>query len=138
MSATALSGAPVSSPALPRTVKGVVRDYLELSKSRIVMMVLITTAAGFLATARPFNVLLLVHTLVGTALVAAGTNALNQYAEREHDARRLIATTGHRFFLKWIVYAPAPPIAILPEIIFIAKLAAFAVAVRFAGPTNRR
>jgi protoheme IX farnesyltransferase len=87
MSATALTGAPVVPIVLPRTVKGIVRDYLELSKSRIVMMVLITTAAGFLAAARPFDAFLLLHTLVGTALVAAGTNALNQYAEREHDAK---------------------------------------------------
>jgi protoheme IX farnesyltransferase len=63
-----------------------IRDYLELSKSRIVLMVLITTAAGFLfAGSRDF--ILLLNTLIGTALVAAGTNALNQYVEREYDAR---------------------------------------------------
>ncbi|HVR39390.1 MAG TPA: heme o synthase [Thermoanaerobaculia bacterium] len=66
---------------------GVVRDYLELSKSRIVLMVLITTAAGFLFGARHVDPLLLVNALIGTALVAAGTNALNQYVEREHDAK---------------------------------------------------
>ena len=65
----------------------VVRDYLALSKSRIVLMVLITTAAGFLAAAHAVDAVLLVHTLIGTALVAAGTNALNQYVEREHDAK---------------------------------------------------
>ena len=81
MSELVLNGARVSSPA------DTVRDYLQLSKHRIVMMVLITTAAGFFAAARPFNALLLMHTLVGTALVAAGTNALNQYFEREHDAK---------------------------------------------------
>jgi len=81
MSELVLSGARVSSLAQ------VVRDYLELSKHRIVMMVLITTAAGFFAAAQPFNAWLLVNTLIGTALVAAGTNALNQYVEREHDAR---------------------------------------------------
>ena len=67
----------------------VVRDYLELSKSRIVLMVLITTAAGFLFAPGEVSALLMVHTLVGTALVAAGTNALNQYVEREHDGRML-------------------------------------------------
>lgn len=76
---------PVASRAKARL--HVLRDYLELSKHRIVMMVLITTAAGFFAAARSFDGLLLLHTLVGTALVAAGTNALNQYVEREHDAR---------------------------------------------------
>ena len=63
------------------------RDYLELSKSRIVLMVLITTAAGYLFAAPHVSALLLMHTLVGTALVAAGTNALNQYVERELDGR---------------------------------------------------
>jgi protoheme IX farnesyltransferase len=63
------------------------RDYLELSKSRIVLMVLITTAAGFLFAATTVDPLLLMHALAGTALVAAGTNALNQYVEREHDAK---------------------------------------------------
>ena len=69
------------------SIGAISRDYLELSKSRIVLMVLITTAAGFLIGARQIDALLLVNTLVGTALVAAGTNALNQYVEREHDAR---------------------------------------------------
>jgi len=64
-----------------------IRDYLELSKSRIVLMVLITTAAGFLFAAKHVDPLLLVHALIGTALVAAGTNALNQYVERDLDAK---------------------------------------------------
>ena len=63
------------------------RDYLELSKSRIVLMVLMTTAAGYLIAAPRVDPLVLVNALVGTALVAAGTNALNQYVEREHDAK---------------------------------------------------
>lgn len=65
----------------------ITRDYLELSKSRIVLMVLITTAAGYLFAAEQVNGLLMLHTLIGTALVAAGTNALNQYVERKHDAK---------------------------------------------------
>jgi len=65
----------------------IVRDYLELSKSRIVMLVLITTVAGFLFAPGAVDPLLMLHTLVGTALVAAGTNALNQYVERNHDAK---------------------------------------------------
>ncbi len=75
--------------ALPRPAgfARVSRDYLELSKSRIVMMVLITTAAGYFFAAPRVDWALLVNTLVGTALVAAGTNALNQYVERDHDAK---------------------------------------------------
>ena len=63
------------------------RDYLELSKARIVVMVLITTAAGYLMAAPNVEAIALLHALIGTALVAAGTNALNQYVEREHDAK---------------------------------------------------
>jgi len=52
--------------------------------------VLLTAAAGFYLGAPPrggVDVLLLVHTLIGTALVAAGTNAWNQIRERDVDAR---------------------------------------------------
>ncbi|HEV7487354.1 MAG TPA: heme o synthase [Thermoanaerobaculia bacterium] len=51
------------------------------------MMVLITTAAGYFFGAQRVDWLLLLNTLLGTALVAAGTNALNQYIERDHDAK---------------------------------------------------
>jgi protoheme IX farnesyltransferase len=61
------------------------RDYLELTKARIVMLVLITTGSGYLAAGLPIDAITLLHTLIGTALVAGGTNALNQYLEREHD-----------------------------------------------------
>lgn len=62
-------------------------DYLELSKARIVLMVLVTTAAGFALAPGAPDFILLIHTLAGTALIAAGTNALNQYAERERDKK---------------------------------------------------
>lgn len=68
-------------------VLAISRDYLELSKARIVMMVLITTAAGYLIGTPRVDALALMNVLIGTALVAAGTNALNQYVEREHDAK---------------------------------------------------
>jgi protoheme IX farnesyltransferase len=51
-------------------------------------MILITTGGGFLlASTRPVDFLGLVNVLVGTALIAGGTNAFNQYFEREHDAQ---------------------------------------------------
>lgn len=65
-------------------------DYLALTKPRVTFMVLVTTAAGFyLGTRGPFDAGRLVLTLIGTLLVAAGTSALNQYAEREADSRML-------------------------------------------------
>ncbi len=49
---------------------------------------LLTAAAGFyLGAGSSVDVRLLLHTLVGTALVAAGTNAFNQLRERDVDAR---------------------------------------------------
>jgi protoheme IX farnesyltransferase len=70
------------------TFASVTKDYLELSKARIVMLVLITTAAGYLiGNTGPIDWMAFFHALFGTALVAAGTNALNQYVEREHDKK---------------------------------------------------
>jgi protoheme IX farnesyltransferase len=62
------------------------RDFLELSKIRIVFMILITTGAGFLLAGR-FSWAPFLNTLLGTALVAGGTNALNQIWERDLDAK---------------------------------------------------
>lgn len=63
-------------------------DYLELTKPRVTLMVLITTLVGFYLGGRgAVDFLLLLHTLLGTALVAGGTSALNQYLERDIDAK---------------------------------------------------
>lgn len=63
-------------------------DFAELVKARLSLLALATAMAGFALGARgPWTYLLLVATLAGTALSAAGAAALNQWAEREHDAR---------------------------------------------------
>ena len=63
-------------------------DYLALTKPRVVLMVLVTTAVGFYLGSWGAPVCwLLLRTLVGTGLAAAGTIALNQYMERDLDAR---------------------------------------------------
>jgi protoheme IX farnesyltransferase len=65
-----------------------VADFLELTKPRITFLVLITTLVGFYMGSRDgLNFLLLFHTILGTGLVASGASALNQYFERELDAR---------------------------------------------------
>ena len=62
--------------------------FLELTKPRITQLVLLTAAAGFyLGAPGGVDLRLLAHTLVGVALVAAGTNAFNQVRERDVDAR---------------------------------------------------
>jgi len=65
-----------------------IAPYWELTKPGITRLVVLTAAAGFLLGARGgVDPALLVHALLGTALVAAGTNALNQWWERDADAR---------------------------------------------------
>jgi heme o synthase len=72
------------------------RAAFELTKPGITRMVLVTTGAGFYlgSTGRVFDLTLLLHTLVGTALAASGCNALNQVAERHNDA--LMPRTARR------------------------------------------
>lgn len=62
------------------------RAFFELTKPGITRMVLVTTAAGFyLASRGAFDFVLFLNTLIGTALAASGTNALNQWVERDAD-----------------------------------------------------
>jgi len=70
-------------------------DWVELTKPRITLLVTLTTAAGFaLASERPLDLPKFAATLVGTALVAAGSAAWNQYVERETD--QLMRRTASR------------------------------------------
>ncbi|OWK36206.1 Heme O synthase, protoheme IX farnesyltransferase [Fimbriiglobus ruber] len=66
-----------------------VADYVELTKPRIATMALVTVAVGFLlgAPTAEFRADLLVHTLIGAGMVAAGGSALNHWLERRADAR---------------------------------------------------
>lgn len=61
-------------------------DFLQLSKPRLNALVIATTLGGYyIAGGRTGDFALLFHTLVGTALVAAGSSAFNQYYERVTD-----------------------------------------------------
>ena len=60
---------------------------VELTKPRLSLLVLLTTAVSFiLAADGPVDLVLLLHTALGTALAAAGASALNQLIERRYDA----------------------------------------------------
>ena len=71
------------------------RDYIDLTKPRITWLILMSTAIGYFfgvpATAnwREFlqsvDFVSLLHTIVGTGLIASGTAALNQWYERDAD-----------------------------------------------------
>ena len=69
--------------------------YLELTKPRITWLILVSTGVGFYFGAPGiWSWLVLVHTLLGTALIASGTAALNQWYESEADAK--MRRTEHR------------------------------------------
>lgn len=71
------------------------RVYAELTKPRLSSLVLFTTMVGFAAGAvGSIDRVVLLHALLGTALVAGGANALNQVLERERDG--LMERTKHR------------------------------------------
>ena len=70
------------------TDKGRVAVFGELIKARLSCLVLLTTLVGFYVGSRgTMDYLLMIHTLLGTGLVAGGAAALNQLLERKHDAR---------------------------------------------------
>ncbi len=67
---------------------GVVAAFLELSKHRLSLLVLMTTAVGFaLASLGEIDWFAFGMTLVGTGLSAFGANAFNQIIEAPRDAR---------------------------------------------------
>jgi protoheme IX farnesyltransferase len=70
-------------------------DFGTLTKPRLNLLVLVTTLGGlYLASPDGVHTSLLVHTLLGTALVAGGAAALNQVWERDTD--RLMRRTSGR------------------------------------------
>jgi protoheme IX farnesyltransferase len=74
---------------------GFLRDLVELVKARLTLLVLLTTAVGFyLGAEGPINYSALLHTVLGTALAAAGAAALNQWWEYKLD--RLMQRTQSR------------------------------------------
>jgi protoheme IX farnesyltransferase len=66
-------------------------DYWELTKPEVNFLIAMTTVAAFcLGSPKPmahFPWLLLLHTLLGTVLVASGAGTLNQLIERHFDAQ---------------------------------------------------
>lgn len=81
MKSATLETVPMESAERPR-----IADYVQLTRPRLGAMVLFTVAVGYLIGAGPHaRVLVLLHTLLGTALTAFGASALNQWMERKTD-----------------------------------------------------
>ena len=81
----------VSAEVLPSTLvagKSRAAVFADLVKARLTSLVLLTTLVGFYVGWRgPMDFVLLFHVLAGTALLAGGASALNQWLERDYDAR---------------------------------------------------
>ena len=73
-------------PTADLTLASRANAYVALTKPDVSFLVLITTAAGYYMGVRgPVSWLHMSHVIFGTLLIAAGTAALNHYAERESD-----------------------------------------------------
>src|SRR5947207_5109101 len=70
------------------------RDFYELTKPRMNVLVVCTTAVGYSMAPHQGQRGMLVHTVLGTAMTPASASDLNQPAERETDA--LIPRRHHR------------------------------------------
>lgn len=70
-----------------QNARRVAGDYFELTKPRVLSLVLVTSVIGFILAGGSGGWSLLMTTLAGTALVAAGAAALNHYLERDADAK---------------------------------------------------
>lgn len=79
----------------PVANKSIFTVLSELVKARLTALVLITTLVGFYAgSSSPVDYWKMFHAMLGTALLACGASALNQFLERELDAK--MRRTGDR------------------------------------------
>ncbi len=104
--------APPSSRSLPARSRSsaleLVRDYLALTKPRIIALLLVTTVATMLV-ADPAGPPLatIIWTMIGGYLAAGGAGAINHYLDREADAR--MARTRGRPLVSGRIAAQARP-----------------------------
>jgi protoheme IX farnesyltransferase len=70
------------------------KDYIALTKPRITWLILMSTGVGYFFGAQvgwqgwhAWHWQTLLHTIIGTGLIASGTAALNQWYEREADSK---------------------------------------------------
>lgn len=77
----------LTSRAVDRVEARNVKAFIVLTKPEITMMVMISAGVGSLIATGSLRIIVLVHTVLGTGLLAAGVAALNQYLERDVDSR---------------------------------------------------
>jgi heme o synthase len=68
--------------------RSIFRTYLELAKLRIVLLLIFTTVTAMIVAAQGApSAAILIPTIIGGALSAAGASAINQYLDRDLDAK---------------------------------------------------
>ncbi len=68
--------------------KALLNDYVEMTKPRIALMVLVTTALAYYLAGGGIGVpWVFAMTLLGTAMAGGGASVLNQFIERDVDAK---------------------------------------------------
>ena len=68
--------------------KAVIRDYIQLTKPRIVVLLVFTTVTAMVIAAQGVPAFgTLIFTVIGGALAAGGSSAVNQYYDRDMDAK---------------------------------------------------
>jgi heme o synthase len=91
MATTVGTSPQLNSPGLMTTI----RTYLELAKLRIVILLIFTTVTAMVIAADGLpDPLLLIPTVIGGALSAAGASVINQWFDRDLDAK--MARTARR------------------------------------------
>ena len=90
MATSASSDLPLSASldsSEPRPSRARSKDLSALTKPRITLMVVLTTLVGYVVATPMFDAVVLLHTVLGTALLSTGSSIFNQMVERQTDAR---------------------------------------------------
>ena len=104
---------------VPSRLAAIAENFSELSKARLTMLVLATTLVGYIVGHQgALDFIGLAAALAGTAMCAAGASALNQWWERDLDAK-MKRTRGR----------PLPSGAVLPGDVFALGLALVVIGV---------
>jgi protoheme IX farnesyltransferase len=81
-------GMPLAAPVGRRRALDVMRDYIALTKPRIIVLLLITTvAAMYVADPAGPSLATILWTMLGGYLAAGGAGAINHFVDRDRDAR---------------------------------------------------
>jgi protoheme IX farnesyltransferase len=79
---------PLTAPMGRRRARDVMRDYLALTKPRIIVLLLITTVTTmFVADPSGPSLATILWTMLGGYLAAGGAGAINHFVDRDRDAR---------------------------------------------------